>query len=327
MKLGGWLWGLKPFPKILFLGAGSCIANKTRNVSAILLQTNIESFILLDCGEGTFGQIIRYFGEKAAMNILSKIKVVYIFHLHADHHIGLVGILKQRQLVCGSNVDPLLLFAPKQIGSWLDFYSDSIERIEGSYQLIPNADLIETPFTAAKNIGLQSLSTCMVKHCAHFFGVSLILDSSDDSYNSVNPLKITYSGDTMPCNNLINLGRDSTILIHEATMEDDLVHEAKIKMHSTISEAINQGQQMNAKYIILTHFSQRYAKLPRMNTDNMKNVAIAFDNMQVTLRDLENFYMLYPALKALFAEHYEELEQKAIKREFKLERKRKLLSF
>lgn len=79
----------------------------------------------------------------------------------------------------------------------------------------------------------------------------------------------------------VPLGRESDILIHEATMEDELANEALIKMHSTTSQAIAVGERMNAKNILLTHFSQRYAKIPRFNDNFSENVGIAFDNMQV----------------------------------------------
>lgn len=64
-------------------------------------------------------------------------------------------------------------------------------------------------------------------------------------------------------------------------MEDELTHDAIIKMHSTTSQAIDIGNKMNAKNIMLTHFSQRYAKLPRFNDNFANNIGIAFDNMQV----------------------------------------------
>lgn len=78
------------------------------------------------------------------------------------------------------------------------------------------------------------------------------------------------------------LGIGSHILIHEATMEDELCHEATLKMHSTTNQAICIGKRMRAKHIILTHFSQRYAKLPRFSENFGANVGIAFDNMHVS---------------------------------------------
>lgn len=83
---------------------------------------------------------------------------------------------------------------------------------------------------------------------------------------------------------LFLVGKNSNLLIHEATMEDQLVSEARRKRHSTMSQAINIGKKMNAKFTILTHFSQRYAKIPYMpNNDLPSNVGIAFDNMEVLL--------------------------------------------
>lgn len=72
------------------------------------------------------------------------------------------------------------------------------------------------------------------------------------------------------------------VLIHEATMEDDLEEDAAHKAHSTTSQAITIGQAMKARYTILTHFSQRYAKVPLLNENFSDNVGIAFDNMKVS---------------------------------------------
>lgn len=139
-------------------------------------------------------------------------------------------------------------------------------------------------------------------------------------------VKLTYSGDTIPSEDLITLGRNSDVLIHEATMEDDLYKEAQIKMHSTVSQAVEVGHRMNAKFTILTHFSQRYARIPIL-TRNVENVAIAFDNMEVTLNDLPMMHLMYEPLKAIFSEHLDNLEQKALKRKHKQERKNKESNF
>lgn len=69
-------------------------------------------------------------------------------------------------------------------------------------------------------------------------------------------------------------------------MEDDLEEEAKLKMHSTTSQAIHVGRQMEAQFILLTHFSQRYAHVPIFNDSFTSDVGIAFDNMQVLILKL-----------------------------------------
>ncbi|XP_075155770.1 ribonuclease Z [Haematobia irritans] len=334
------------YPIITFLGTGSCIPNKTRNVSAILVQTQENGYVLLDCGEGTLGQIQRMFGINKAKEILRNLKVIYVSHLHADHHIGLIGLLTERLKLASEEttekLQKILLMAPKQIEPWLNFYQECIHNIKDAYELIGNAEMLHDPFSLSKtheDLGIESIATCMVKHCPHSFGVKLNLKNVEDGQQK--PLSLVYSGDSMPCQDLIDLGQNCTILIHEATMEDDLEDEAKLKMHSTISQAIQQGKSMNAQHIILTHFSQRYAKLPRLPANaqhklgpesdsntlpDMSNISIAFDNMQISLDELQHFHLMYPVMRSLFAEHAEELEQKALKRELKMERKRKLMN-
>lgn len=136
-----------------------------------------------------------------------------------------------------------------------------------------NPTVTDTTKTRICNhLALKDIKTTFVRHCPNAFGVAL---TNNDDY------KITYSGDTMPSSDLVELGMNSNLLIHEATMEDELAHEAVMKMHSTTSQAIDVGLKMKAKFILLTHFSQRYAKLPRFDDNIADNVGIAFDNMQV----------------------------------------------
>lgn len=138
--------------------------------------------------------------------------------------------------------------------------------------------------------------------------------------NPKDTVKITYSGDTTPCEALIDIGKNSDILIHEATMEDALWKEARLKMHSTVSEAVEVGRKMSARFTILTHFSQRYAKIPLL-TNNPENVVTGFDNMEVTLNDLPMMHLMYEPLKCMFADHFELLEQKNQRRQFLEEKK------
>lgn len=303
------------YPRVVFLGTGSSIPNKTRNVSSILVLTSPDASILLDCGEGTAGQIVRFFGQERAEHVFRTIRAIYISHLHADHHLGLFGLLQMRRKLLGSDSEKVLLLAPEQISYWLRLYDCRFEPLHKEYVLVKNAELIEQPLRDERilDLGITEVATCRVRHCPHSFGVALRMPSRRKGEHG-EEVKITYSGDTMPCQELVELGRGSTILIHEATMEDELEAEARIKMHSTLSQAIEAGKRMNAKYTLLTHFSQRYAKIPRIESELETNLGIAFDNMEVTLDDLPQLSLFYPVLKAMFISHFEEMEQKAIKR-------------
>ncbi|XP_041978360.1 ribonuclease Z, mitochondrial isoform X2 [Aricia agestis] len=315
----------REYPKVVFMGTGSCIPSKTRNTSGILLQIDENRSMLLDCGEGTFGQIVRFFGPKRVNSFLRTLRAVYVSHLHADHHIGLIGVLQARReafLEVNKDVPPLYLLAPGQIMSWLTMYDQQFEKIRGDFMLIPNQNLLESKDTVTEDtltpalladIGVRRVVTCLVAHCPNAFGVAVHLPDH----------KITYSGDTIPCEDLVNIGMDSTLLIHEATMEDELAQEARAKMHSTTSQAIHIGSRMRANFTLLTHFSQRYARLPRISQHMVDkcNVGIAFDNMQVSMSDLHILPHMYAPLQLIFADHCVELEQKAAQRAKRQERR------
>lgn len=72
------LGDLEEYPKLLMLGTGSSIPNKVRNTSGMLLQIDEERSIILDCGEGTLGQLERFFGASKMDQILKTIKVSII---------------------------------------------------------------------------------------------------------------------------------------------------------------------------------------------------------------------------------------------------------
>ncbi|XP_059059090.1 ribonuclease Z, mitochondrial [Achroia grisella] len=317
---------VKEYPKVVFLGTGSCIPSKTRNTSGIAVQIDENRSMLMDCGEGTYGQLVRFYGPKRVDAFLRTLKAIYVSHLHADHHIGLIGVLQARRRafedIHEEQVQPVYLLAPGQIVTWLSLYDQQFERIRADFTLIPNQTLIQdainqnNEMTSAvlASIGVQQIQTCFVSHCPNAFGVAVNVDGQ---------FKLTYSGDTIPCEELVKIGENSTILIHEATMEDELADEARIKMHSTTSQAIEAGRLMRAQYTLLTHFSQRYARLPRLNQHILNDnhtVGIAFDNMQITMGDLELLPYIYAPLQLMFAEHCVEMELKAAHRARQKER-------
>ncbi|MFS8000146.1 putative ribonuclease Z [Helianthus anomalus] len=86
-----------------------------------------------------------------------------------------------------------------------------------------------------------------------------------------------------------------------ATFEDALEKEATAKKHSTTAEAIETGNAAGAYRIILTHFSQRYPKIPVFDDEShMHKTCIAFDMMSVNFADLHVLPRVLPYLKLLF---------------------------
>lgn len=161
---------------------------------------------------------------------------------------------------------------------------------------------------------IKDLQTCRVPHLDPSYAISIktnVLPTGERQEE----FKLTFSGDTLPCDALVELGRDSTLLIHEATLEDTLANSAAQKKHSTISQAIGQGDKMHAKHTILTHFSQRYRVLPPINDELIrnKNVGIAFDNMEIIPDDLHKLNGLYFKLKETYANELRKVEERSKK--------------
>ena len=134
------------------------------------------------------------------------------------------------------------------------------------------------------------------------------------SLTSLDGYKIVYSGDTRPSDNLISLGLDeepTDLLIHEATMAHYMLEDCKVKRHTTFTEAIEVAQKMKAKNAIMTHFSQRYSKIPTLEEFEVAdNVGIAFDFTTVAPNTIDVIRQTYPALKVLYKEAIEDVLKK-----------------
>ncbi|PIO13046.1 hypothetical protein AB205_0126390, partial [Aquarana catesbeiana] len=73
------------YPEVVFLGTGSAVPMKSRNVSSTLVHVSPSRVLLLDCGEGTFGQLYRHYGDEVD-DVLCQLSAVFVSHIHADHH-------------------------------------------------------------------------------------------------------------------------------------------------------------------------------------------------------------------------------------------------
>lgn len=83
-----------PDAEIVCLGTGSALPSKHRNVSATLLRVPGCGSYLMDCGENTLGQLKRMYTAPQLAELLQDLKLIWISHLHADHHLGLASVIK-----------------------------------------------------------------------------------------------------------------------------------------------------------------------------------------------------------------------------------------
>ncbi|KAL8139464.1 hypothetical protein V2J09_005485 [Rumex salicifolius] len=330
--------------EITLLGTGSMQPSKYRNVSAIYIHLFSKGGLLLDCGEGTLGQLKRRFGMEGADNAVRSLICIWISHIHADHHAGLTRILALRHdLLKGTPHEPVIVVGPRRLKRYLDAYSrleeldmqfldcnhttesalDAFERLESNIKQ-SSMEGLEDPGTTEMNTGgqcnvafpimkkfakclqeagLKDLISVPVVHCPQAFAVVLNASERINQDCEVIPgWKLVYSGDTRPCQELIKASRDATVLIHEATFEDSMMEEAVARNHSTTGEAIQVGESAGVYRIILTHFSQRYPKIPVFSDAYTHKTSIGFDLMSINMADLPVLPKVLPYLKLLFRE-------------------------
>jgi len=318
------------YPQVRFLGTGSSVPSKYRNVTGILVELEEGRFFLMDCGEGTVAQLYRNLGAEGANKALIGLKAVFLSHQHADHHLGLISVIQAREKAfktAGKEIEKMYIIATDKMGWFLSYYHRMFEPILCNAVQVKNEHLVlyskkdifgvedpsiksqplypEDLSSLCKDLGLSSIETCRAIHCPHAFCLSF---TTDKMY------KIVFSGDTRPCPALVNLGKwkqSPDLLIHEATMEHYMQHDAQIKKHSTITEAVQVGEEMGAKFTLLTHFSQRYSKMPVLGEVKGKdNVGVAFDNMVVGPNNMRMIKNTYPALERFLWEHLIEMDDK-----------------
>lgn len=281
--------------EIITLGTGSAGPSRYRNVASILVRAPKNLSFVFDCGEGTVGQLKRLFGE-AYVEELRSIRLIYISHMHADHHLGLIGLIKEWTLHNTNNSNKLIILCPFRYRRSIEEYENvepiGISRVSfvDTIRLAAAASPTSSPLEQFSHLSelsreipeISSVRTISNGHSEA--STSLRIDHQDG-------WSIAYSGDTRPNAAFARLGRRVTCLIHEATFENGMLDEAAAKNHSTLTEAMQIAADMQAKTTIFTHFSQRYPKIMRARNlvgfnFSDKSIGFANDFMRVKIRDI-----------------------------------------
>ena len=210
--------------KVVFLGTGEAFG-KRANTSIL-----IDDRILLDCGNHALTQL-----RRIGLN-LSKIEVIYISHLHADHTFGLPAFfLASRE---ERRTKDLQIFAPKgiddYIGTLLDIsYKKSL--IDFKFE-IKTEEISEGDNKRFKGYEFSFVETV---HSVESYATSIINDR-----------KITYTSDGAHSDGLTDLSKDSDLLICEAYLEG-------VPGHSSILNAAKLARSSNSKMVALVHIFRR----------------------------------------------------------------------
>lgn len=293
---------IKDNVQVTTLGTGSALPALHRNVISNLVRIPFEvsgkiyyKSVMFDGGENTLGSLLRTFGhQQQYVRIFQELSLIYLSHLHADHHLGLISIINKWFEVNNSNTKVLHIVSPWQydhfLREWYKLENNAIDMARINYiscedfmrgrlaeykkididEFEANFDAGNTKLEIARDnlkpinenainklyedLNIKELSTCRAIHCYWAYSVSITF-----GLNNTEDFKVSYSGDTRPNSKFVDIGYNSDLLIHESSLDNTLIEEAISKKHSTMVEAINVARFMNCPRLILTHFSTRYS--------------------------------------------------------------------
>ena len=270
--------------RLFFFGTGGSWPTQFRNTACLGIRVGDEA-ILFDVGEGTQTRIMR-----STLSMM-KIKRIFITHFHGDHYLGLPGLIQTMSLY--GREDPLEIYGPvgaiallsdllslgyyslnfeitiKEMydGTELDFGDYSVKSFRASHTVpalaysLKEKDVQKFDEEKIENSKIPRKLLEKIRKNGEIVFNGNIIKMSDLSSGIRLGRKISYSGDTRRDQHLIELFRDSTILVHEATGEKSLQDKVVSYGHSTGEDAALQARDSNSRTLILVHFSPRYNEI------------------------------------------------------------------
>lgn len=267
---------------VVFVGTAGSTPTARRGLSSLLVRRGGDQ-LLFDCGEGTQRQLIRSVG-------LGDIEHVFITHFHADHILGLPGMLKTFTL--RGREAPMTIYGPPGLERMIGELSSLIGRLSFDleiYELAAGEELGFKGFTVsgyAVDHGVSAFGYLLAEHArpgvfdekkARELGVASgpdfgTLQRGGDvttadgvlvrSEQVVGPprrgRRVVYSGDTAPCAATVTAAKGADLLVHESTFGDDEQGRAAETRHSTARQAAEIADEAGVELLCLTHVSGRY---------------------------------------------------------------------
>jgi ribonuclease Z len=264
---------------LFFAGTAGSVPSARRGLPAVLVRRGGDR-LLFDCGEGTQRQLLRSVG-------LLDLDSVFITHFHADHWLGLPGMLKSFAL--RERSEPLTVYGPAGLGDLMGAMRIVYGRLPyelGVVELAPAETVQRDGYIVAavpvSHRGAASFGYALVEEprpghldprLAEELGVSPGPDfgrlQRGETVAGVKPeqvmgpsregRKIVISGDTSPCEALGIAAHQADVLVHEATFVQEEAERARQTLHSTARQAAELAHDADVRLLVLTHFSSRYA--------------------------------------------------------------------
>ena len=270
--------------RLFFLGTSSAVPTASRGLSSIALMRGAE-LLLFDAGEGMQRNFI-----KAGLGINKKMKI-FITHMHADHCVGLLGLLQTMGLQ-GREKSVYIYGEPRleeflrenmriiNFGLTFDIIVSKIEKggvvvKEKDYQISCCETLHSVPSFAycleeferpgifniseAKRLGIPEGELYgKLQHGQNIIYGGKMIKSTHVVGPPRRGRKIGISGDTRPTDKLVRFFKECDVLVFESTYGGDKQEKAIENGHSTAAEAATIAKKAKVDKLLLTHFSARY---------------------------------------------------------------------
>ena len=292
---------------VLFVGTAGSAPSARRGLPATLVRRGGDR-LLFDCGEGTQRQLVRSTG-------LVELEDVFITHFHADHVLGLPGMLKTFAL--RQRERPLAVYGPAGLRALFGTLRPIVGRVGFPvelYELEPNQELERDGYRIAAfatDHGVAALGYALVEdprpgifdpERARELGVTPGPDfgrlQEGETVNGVSPdqvmgeprrgRRIVITGDTAPCEMTRLVAFEADLLVHEATFLHDEADRAAETRHSTARQAGELAAAAGVNMLALTHISPRYG-----GREVRDEARAAFQNTVVP-RDFDRIEVPFP---------------------------------
>jgi ribonuclease Z len=268
---------------LVFLGTAGSMPTAQRGPAALLVRRGGER-LLFDCGEGTQRQLLR-----STVGLVD-LREVFLTHFHADHVLGLPGMLKTFAL--RGREEALVVYGPHGLKDLLG----SLKRVVGklSYEL----RVVELDPGDSLERKDYRLATFTVDHGVRALGWSVIEETRPGRFDveaaealgvpngpergrlqngeaitladgrTIGPdevlgppragRKLVYTGDTAPCEPVVEAARGAEVLVTEATFSEEERERARETRHQTAAQAAEVARDADVGLLALTHLSNRY---------------------------------------------------------------------
>jgi ribonuclease Z len=266
---------------VAFLGTGGAVPSARRSTASVLVTRGGER-LLFDCGEGTQRQMQRSLG-------LVQVDAIYFTHFHADHFLGLPGLLKTYDLT--ERERPLTVYGPRGLRDLIQSLGRVIGRVGYKLDLVElkpgdavpcdGAEVRAFPvehsvrahgyalveaerpgrfdLEAAKRLGVEEgPDFATLQRGEAVAGSAGLVEPGDVMGESRAGRRVVITGDTAPCRATVEAARGAELLIHDASFSEEEAQRAADTGHSTVGQAAAVAREAEVKLLALVHISSRY---------------------------------------------------------------------